>query len=158
MRPVVQVLESAADLDAILAIDAESFLRPWTRAMYEAELRNPAVTRIFLVHSGPHIVGYCATWFLPGELHINNLAIRPAHRRQKLATVLLANVLDAAREAGCLRATLEVRRSNDAARGLYEGMGFRLAGVRQDYYTDPVEDALILWRDPVGSPTPGQNG
>ena len=41
---------------------------------------------------------------------------------------------------------------------LYEGLGFRLAGVRQDYYTDPVEDALILWRDPVGSPTAGQNG
>ncbi len=36
MTPVVPVLESAADLDAILEIDAESFLRPWTRAMYEA--------------------------------------------------------------------------------------------------------------------------
>jgi [ribosomal protein S18]-alanine N-acetyltransferase len=158
MTPAVTPLETAADLDAVLAVDAESFLRPWTREMYEAELRNPAVTRIFLIRTGEEVVGYCATWFLPGELHINNLAIRPAHRRQKLATVLLANVLHAAREAGCRRATLEVRRSNDAARDLYEGLGFRLAGIRQDYYTDPVEDALILWRDPVGSPTPGQNG
>ena len=158
MTPAVTSLETAADLDAVLEVDAESFLRPWTREMYEAELRNPAVTRIFLIRTGEQVAGYCATWFLPGELHINNLAIRPAHRRQKLATVLLANVLHAAREAGCLRATLEVRRSNDAARDLYEGLGFRLAGVRQDYYTDPVEDALVLWRDPVGSPTPGQNG
>ena len=57
-------------------------------------------------------------------------------------------MLEAARGAGCQRATLEVRRSNHAARQLYEGMGFRLAGVRHDYYADPVEDALILWRDP----------
>ena len=158
MTPIVTVLESAADLDAILEVDAESFLRPWTREMYEAELRNPAVTRIFLVRTGEHVAGYCATWFLPGELHINNLAIRPAARRQRLASVLLASVLGAARRAGCQRATLEVRRSNHAARRLYEGMGFRLAGVRHDYYADPVEDALILWRDPAESSQAGQNG
>ena len=58
-------------------------------------------------------------------------------------------MLAAAAAAGCVRATLEVRRSNDAARALYEGFGFQLAGVRPDYYTDPVEDALILWRDPA---------
>lgn len=158
MTPVVTSLESAADLDAILEVDAESFLRPWTRDMYEAELRNPSVTRIFLIRTGEQVVGYCATWFLPGELHINNLAIRPAWRRQRLASVLLAAVLEAARAAGCQRATLEVRRSNHAARKLYEGLGFRLAGVRHDYYADPVEDALILWRDPAGSSQPGQNG
>ena len=118
----------------------------------------PSVTRIFLVRTGEHVAGYCATWFLPGELHINNLAIRPACRRQRLASVLLASVLEAARAAGCQRATLEVRRSNHAARQLYEGLGFRLAGVRHDYYTDPVEDALILWRDPAESSSAGQNG
>jgi hypothetical protein len=26
-------------------------------------------------------------------------------------------------------------------------MGFYVAGVRRDYYSEPVEDALILWRD-----------
>ena len=42
-------------------------------------------------------------------------------------------------------ATLEVRRSNEAARALYEGLGFRVEGVRRDYYQHPREDALILW-------------
>jgi len=158
MTPRVSVLESAADLDAILEIDAESFLRPWTRAMYEGELQNTAVTRIFLIRTDGQVAGYCSTWFLPGELHINNMAIRPACRRQGLATLLLVRVLETARDAGCDRATLEVRRSNDAARHLYERLGFRLTGLRPAYYTDPVEDALILWRDPVGSPTGGQNG
>ena len=154
----VSLLESAADLDAVLEIDAESFLRPWTREMYEAELRNPAVTRIFLVRDGEQVLGYCATWFLPGELHINNVAIRPAHRRQHLARFLLGQVLATAHAAGCHRATLEVRESNLAARRLYEGLGFRLTGTRPAYYAEPVEDALILWRDGLPDVSTGQSG
>jgi ribosomal-protein-alanine N-acetyltransferase len=85
-------------------------------------------------------------------VHINNLAVRPALRRRGLATYLLGRVLQTALEAGGDRATLEVRRSNHAARRLYEGLGFRVRGVRADYYTDPVEDALILWREPLAGP------
>jgi ribosomal-protein-alanine N-acetyltransferase len=148
--PVVELLRGPADLDGILDVDAESFLRPWTREMYEAELNNPAVTRIFLIRTRDRaIAGYCATWFLLPEVHINNLAIRPELRRRGLATHLLGRVLQTALEAGGERATLEVRRSNHAARRLYEGLGFRVRGVRADYYTEPVEDALILWREPL---------
>jgi ribosomal-protein-alanine N-acetyltransferase len=151
--PVVELLRGAADLDGIIEIDAESFLRPWTREMYEAELDNPAVTRIFVIRTVAHAVaGYCATWFLLPEVHINNLAVRPELRRRGLATYLLGRVLQTALEAGGERATLEVRRSNHAARKLYEGLGFRVRGVRSNYYTDPVEDALILWREPLAGP------
>ena len=45
---------------------------------------------------------------------------------------------------GIRRATLEVRRSNAPALRLYEGAGFRLMGVRPNYYSQPVEDALVL--------------
>ena len=41
----------------------------------------------------------------------------------------------------------QVRASNDAARRLYGRLGFYVAGTRRNYYTSPVEDALILWRD-----------
>ncbi|MGE0446942.1 MAG: ribosomal-protein-alanine N-acetyltransferase RimI, partial [Vicinamibacterales bacterium] len=41
----------------------------------------------------------------------------------------------------------EVRASNEAARRLYERLGFYVAGARKNYYSQPVEDALILWRD-----------
>jgi [ribosomal protein S18]-alanine N-acetyltransferase len=156
--PLVELLHGPADLDGILAIDAESFLRPWTREMYEAELDNPAVTRIFVIRTPDRpVAGYCATWFLLPEVHINNLAVRPELRRRGLATYLLGRVLQRALEAGGERATLEVRRSNHAARRLYEGLGFRVRGVRADYYTEPVEDALILWRDPLVGPSSGSD-
>jgi ribosomal-protein-alanine N-acetyltransferase len=48
---------------------------------------------------------------------------------------------------GAKRATLEVRRSNAAARLLYGRFDFFIAGVRRGYYTNPVEDALVLWKD-----------
>jgi len=59
---------------------------------------------------------------------------------------MLARVLDEAATLGAPHATLEVRRSNEAARRLYERAGFRLAGVRSGYYNNPIEDALILVR------------
>jgi [ribosomal protein S18]-alanine N-acetyltransferase len=149
----VEPLSGAADLEGILEVDRSSFLRPWTRAMYEAELGNPVASRIFVVRTAHwRVAGYCAAWFLTPDIHINNLAIRPEGRRQRLATILLTKVLEAARREGGERATLEVRRSNHAARSLYEGLGFRVRGVRRDYYTDPVEDALILWREPLIGP------
>jgi ribosomal-protein-alanine N-acetyltransferase len=92
------------------------------------------------------VVAYCAGWVIFDELHINNLAVQPAWRRRGVAGALLAFVLHDAAAEGASRATLEVRRSNEAARRLYERFGFGYAGVRKDYYREPVEDALVLWR------------
>jgi ribosomal-protein-alanine N-acetyltransferase len=48
---------------------------------------------------------------------------------------------------GAVRATLEVRASNEPARLLYESMGFAVTAIRAKYYTAPDEDALILWKE-----------
>ncbi len=59
----------------------------------------------------------------------------------------MRRVLTEARRLGAVRATLEVRASNQAARRFYEAMGFAVTATRPRYYTDPTEDALILWRE-----------
>lgn len=41
--------------------------------------------------------------------------------------------------------TLEVRRSNLVAQNLYKKYGFKMAGVRKEYYSDNREDAIIMW-------------
>jgi len=81
-----------------------------------------------------------------GELHINSLAIAPAVRRQGLARTLIAAVCVSAVEEGADAATLEVRRSNTPAVGLYTALGFVVEGVRTNYYEQPREDALVLWK------------
>jgi ribosomal protein S18 acetylase RimI-like enzyme len=49
--------------------------------------------------------------------------------------------------------SLIVADRNHAARRLYGGFGFVVAGVRRGYYTNPIEDALVLCRD---EPVPGR--
>jgi ribosomal-protein-alanine N-acetyltransferase len=142
--------ELERDLDGILAVDAVTFTNPWTREMYEWEARRSDVSRLYVVCSGPdsRLIAYCAVWVIFDELHINNLAVHPDWRRRGVARALLDFVLAEAREAGACQATLEVRRSNVPALKLYEGLGFSVEGMRPAYYSQPVEDALVLWRRP----------
>jgi len=116
--------------------------------MYLAELDNQDVSYCFLARdANRRAVGFCSFWRVLDELHINNLAVLPELRRTGIGSTLLAFVLQKGLELGAKRATLEVRRSNDAARTLYDRFGFSVAGVRANYYSKPVEDALVLWKE-----------
>ena len=144
----IDPLSSDADLDAVLAIEAESFTSPWTREMYITELEHAGVSFCYLARDeSRQTLGFCSFWRVLDELHVNNLAVAHAYRRRGIATALLNFVLTEGARLGAHRATLEVRRSNDAARQLYERLGFVAAGVRRAYYTNPIEDALVLWRE-----------
>jgi [ribosomal protein S18]-alanine N-acetyltransferase len=146
----IEPLADERDLEGVLEVEAESFTNPWTRDMYAWELENRGMCHILLVRTEEcAVVGFCAFWLVFEEIHINNLALRPLFRAQGMGTALLRRVLEEGRRLGARRATLEVRASNEAARRLYERLGFYVAGVRRNYYTKPVEDALILWRDDV---------
>ena len=148
MTFTIDRLDGDADLDGVLDVEAETFTNPWTRDMYAWELQNRNVCHIYVVRTDDcPVAGFCAFWLVFDEIHINNVAVRPAHRGHGLGTALLGHVMAEARRLGAKRATLEVRASNVEARRLYERLGFYVAGTRRNYYTQPVEDALILWRD-----------
>jgi ribosomal-protein-alanine N-acetyltransferase len=144
---------TAADLDDVLAIEEASFTNPWTRPMFERELLNPGVSHLYVLRTGDwRVAAFCMDWIVADELHINNLAVRPECRGAGVGRALLEAVFGYATALGARRATLEVRRSNAAARKLYERLGFSVAAIREDYYNHPVEDALILWRDELAPP------
>jgi ribosomal-protein-alanine N-acetyltransferase len=150
MDVVIEPLASADEVESILAVEQASFTSPWTRDMYLAELQNPEVSFFLLARSGGAVVGFCSFWRVLDELHINNLAVLPNRRREGIGTALLTEVLRDGLRRGARRATLEVRRSNASARRLYERFGFTVAGVRSSYYSNPAEDALVLWREEPG--------
>ncbi|HJZ71381.1 MAG TPA: ribosomal protein S18-alanine N-acetyltransferase [Vicinamibacterales bacterium] len=144
----IEPVTSPDQIDDVIAIEEVSFTNPWTRVMYLAELENTGVSFCFTARDpAGRVVGFCSFWRVLDELHINNLAVLPDVRRAGVATALLTHVLRYGASLGARRATLEVRRSNEAARLLYERFGFTVAGVRHGYYTKPVEDALVLWRE-----------
>ena len=120
--------------------------------MFLGEIHNAGVGYGYVLRQPDGgIAAFCTVWLVAGEVHINNLAVRPDCRRAGAGLGLLGFVLDTAASLGVATATLEVRRSNEAALKLYEKLGFVVAGVRKGYYDSPVEDALILWRD-AGDP------
>jgi ribosomal-protein-alanine N-acetyltransferase len=153
---IIEPLASAADLEDVLAIEDSSFTNPWTREMYVAELQNEGVSYVYLARRDDRqAVGFCSFRRIQDELHINNLAVLPQDRRSGVATALLNHVLREGGRLGAIRATLEVRRSNEPARMLYQRFGFSVAGIRRGYYTKPVEDAIILWREGLDPGPPG---
>jgi ribosomal-protein-alanine N-acetyltransferase len=141
-------LDTEADLEGVLAVEAESFSNPWTREMYAWELQDRSVCHIYLLRTQEcPVAGFCAFWWVTDEIHINNVAVRPQFRGLGFGTALMRHVLDEARRLGARRATLEVRASNAPARRLYARLGFHVAATRRNYYSNPAEDAIVLSRD-----------
>jgi len=142
------------DLDEVLALENRAFPDPWTRAQFEAELTNPhadilLARRGISTQDGGAIVGYLAYWHILDEIQILDIAVDPDMRRQGIARMLLTHVLNTSAAQDCVTWSLEVRASNDAARQLYEGAGFRVVNTRPGYYAHGKEDALIMVRGTV---------
>ncbi len=151
--PAIARLTADADLDDVAALEAASFSHPWSRDMLARELQNSNVSRIYTARDGAGtLVAFCACWFLTDEVHINTLAVRQSERRRGHATRLLRFIFREAVGEGMRRATLEVRRSNNAAVELYKGLGFEIRASRRNYYDNPVEDALLLWSERLDAP------
>lgn len=133
---------TAADLDAIDEIERHSFKTPWPRSTFEGELSREWA-RIDVLRD-PHVIAFNNYWVVAGEVHILAIATHPDRRRAGLAGRLLAHALDAGLAVGATVATLEVRRGNLPAIALYERAGFRTVHVRNRYYQDDGEDALVM--------------
>jgi ribosomal-protein-alanine N-acetyltransferase len=134
---------TTGDLNDVLVIERKSFSKPWTRAMFLAELSGNPCARFFVAVAGAELVGYIGCWVVADEMQIVNLAVRKDAWRRGVASRLLRYAFECA-GTDLLRAYLEVRRSNQAAIEMYERFGFRRAGVRRGYYDDPKEDALLM--------------
>ncbi|HMM19991.1 MAG TPA: ribosomal protein S18-alanine N-acetyltransferase [Selenomonadales bacterium] len=136
-----------ADIDAVLAVEEASFLTPWSRAAFEAEMGDNELARYLVMEADGAVVGYAGMWMILDEAHVTNIAIAPAFRGKGLGTVLVTALIDFAVRLGATCMTLEVRVSNLDAQRLYRRLGFEPRGLRPGYYSDSGEDALIMWRD-----------
>lgn len=142
-RPVI-----TSDLPNVVALDHRCLGGIWNEAAYSREIDSPNSDLLVLETSEqqtPPVIGIGCLWAILEEAHITLLGIDPHFRRQGLGRWLLIQLLQLAGDRGLTHATLEVRKSNQAALALYTGLGFRVAGERPRYYADD-ESALILWK------------
>ncbi len=143
-------LRRLADLSEILELEGEAFPTPWTRGMFEGELKTrhaQCLTARVEIGGESWVGGYIIFWLVADEAHLHNLAVRKEFRRQKLAWNLIDLMKRVAFDLGIRKITLEVRSTNSAAIALYRKCGFVVKGRRPNYYSDTHEDALIMWAD-----------
>ncbi|XXM71993.1 ribosomal protein S18-alanine N-acetyltransferase [Lysinibacillus sphaericus] len=133
------------DLDAVMEIEHRSFSIPWTREAFYNEIEQNHLSTYLVVEDGECIAGYCGVWLVMDEAHITNVAVLPDYRGKGLGEALMKRIMEIAKEVGARVMTLEVRVSNEAAKGLYRKMGFQDGGIRKRYYSDNQEDALVMW-------------
>lgn len=93
---------------------------------------------------GNVMVGFIVVRSVADEMEIMNLGVEPDSRRQGIAARLIVRATEEGRRAGVKRAYLEVRESNATARAFYSSLGFAEQGRRKHYYSQPIEDALVL--------------
>jgi len=136
------------DIDDVLSIENLCFTSPWTRHSFNQEL-SLEYSKILIAkkftRDHERIVGHISFWFIADEVHILNLATHPDFHRQGIATNLVNSCLESAILTGAKAVTLEVRKSNRPAITLYEKFAFEAKGIRQRYYSDNSEDAVIMW-------------
>ena len=139
------------DLAAIERIERISYPTPWSRSMFAGELTKPSSICLGAFEPGAdELIGYMIISRYVDAWHVMNIAIAREHRRRGIATALLERLFELTAADGRRGYTLEVRVSNKHAIDLYEQLGFKPRGIRRGYYTDNREDALIMWKDPVG--------
>ena len=137
---------TADDVEAVYAIEVESFTLPWTKESFAYEMaENQNAHYVIAEHDGSGIVGYCGMWVIVDECHITNVAVTNRMRGYGIGEGLMREAIRVSKEIGVIHMTLEVRISNTIAQNLYRKLGFSEGGIRKGYYTDNFEDALVMW-------------
>jgi len=132
----------ADDIAEVLEIESVSFSNPWRDQDFHYALnRDGGVARICRVQDV--VLGYAVGFRTGSEFHLADFAVRSECQRRGYGAALL-QILIAETESTSEAITLEVRRSNQAAVRMYTRAGFQTVAIRQDYYSRPREDALVM--------------
>lgn len=130
----------------ILDIERRGYPFPWTEQIVRDSLRHGTVCWGVL-SPADELLAYAFFSMAVGEAQVLNICVDPAQQGQGIGRYLMQHLLELARSELCTVVVLEVRRSNNTARRLYESLGFTTLGVRKGYYPaaeNSREDALVM--------------
>lgn len=133
------------DIEFVAQLEKECFSRPWSKQSLKKEIDNP--NSLFLVHEEKQkVIGYIGLYLIAEEADITNIAISESYRGKGYGRKLLTEAMNQVFSGDYHAVTLEVRKSNLAAIHLYQSMGFKVEGIRKNFYDFPTEDAYIMWK------------
>lgn len=133
------------DLDAVVAVEAQSYSHPWSRGNFTDSLAAGHLAEVLQDGEGA-LVGYFIAMKGVDELHLLNITVAPDWQGRGHGQALMAALQQHAQHLGLASVWLEVRQSNQRARALYRRLGFEEVGLRRAYYPAAVrrEDAVVM--------------
>ena len=132
-------------VDQVCVLEEEAFSMPWHKESFLEMIANEnACYLVALI--GEEVVASCGLRHIVGEGEITNVVTKNTMRGKGIGRQILLQLLEEGTKMGAEAFTLEVRVSNAPAIHLYESLGFVSEGVRKNFYEEPTEDALILWK------------
>lgn len=134
------------DIDGVFEVEKNCFEDYWSKDSFKKELSNNLAKYLVAKVDGK-VAGYVGIWFVVDEGHITNVAVHEDYRDQKIGDQLIKELVQVCKDNKIVSMTLEVRTSNTVAQNLYRKYGFKMAGIRKEYYSNNKEDAIIMWND-----------
>ena len=134
------------DIDGVFEVEKNCFEDYWSKDSFKKELSNN-LAKYLVAKIDNKVVGYVGIWFVVDEGHITNVAVHEDYRGQKIGDHLIKELVQVCKNNKIISMTLEVRASTVVAQNLYKKYGFKMAGIRKEYYSNNKEDAIIMWND-----------
>jgi len=131
------------NLPKVLEIEKELFSEPWSAKMFIEKIINHE-SYVLRKSDEQEIIGYICGWKINNEFEITNLGIKKQFQRQGFGEILVKYIFKEMKKEDCKVFFLEVRENNFAAQKLYEKLGFKVIGIREGYYHNPKENAVVM--------------
>ena len=133
------------DSAAVAEMEQQIFLDPWSeKSVLETVQQKQSVC--FAAEKAGHLLGYLLAYHAADEAEIARIAVQKEARRQGAAGKLMQALEHYCEEHKMEKLLLDVRESNEAARSFYTKNGFVEDGIRQGFYVNPSEDAVLMSR------------
>ena len=145
-KTIIGIIRRAklTDIDAILKIEETQSSNPWKKTHFVDEISNNL--SYFLVleeYIKKEIIGFIIFWIIEDVSELHNIAISESYKRNGHAISLINYMFEFVKKK-TKEIFLEVRTSNLSAINLYKKLKFKEITVRQNYYKNPIEDALVF--------------
>ena len=133
------------DAAAVAEMEHQIFPDSWSEKAIMESLENPKTICLVAEKVGK-IVGYLIVYTAEDEADIARLATVQESRRFGVASELMRALDVICWENQIQIILLDVREGNGDAKAFYAKNGFTQDGIRQNFYENPQEDAILMSR------------
>lgn len=128
------------DIEDVYNLSKDSIPSSWSLNSFLNDFQNALSTYTLLMYN-EKVIGFISYWEILDEINITNIVMHKDYRGYGLSKILIDNLINLKQG---YKFFLEVRKSNYIAINLYKKFNFKQISVRDKYYKDPTEDALVM--------------